>query len=79
MDLQKLVLNHPTWLNNQGFLNTSFLDTFWAIPGPESVHQPVQISVSTNPHTFSYALLYPMVYLQPLLQRCINAGLPTWT
>ena len=29
---------------NQGFLNTRFLDTSGAIPGSESVHQPVPFS-----------------------------------
>jgi hypothetical protein len=30
----------------KGLIDTTFLDTFWAISGPESVHQPVQLSMS---------------------------------
>ena len=35
--------------HNQRFLNTMLLGTSWAVSGPDSVHKPIQISVSTNP------------------------------
>ena len=53
---------------NEGLIDTSFLVTFGATPGPDSVHQSVQFSASSKP-LLRLPLSQPAVFEIPRILR----------